>query len=1046
METVVGKLLNYTLPASYATGIKPISLTRWHIDKLYFRHQTLGTYEAKDLFFDLKIWPLILGKCHLESLIVKDLEIFQDPETSFDPSIFNLLYQNRHAIVSKLHISSLTTSLLPSSVSINFSRKPNLNFLEIYDSKSASHISFEISKLSQFLKFQSEIILDLPYDSSLTLSGFGSIKDKLCLDLKGGISFSGQTEKHKIQLIAEQDKQLSAEAVISSDALNGTISLINNQVVSHIKCHDIESLIPTSDLKGSVDFSIEGPIDSMKAQILSDRFYFQRKALAPLCIEFPQLTKKSLLFKGSFLDNTPNELKLNGSLHLENARMSSEISLHSKPLSAFFKGTFIENQLENLILESKINSLHFFEGFFEKFALSGQGNVFLKYSKTNQTLEVFSNLSKLRLGPFSCDSSLISFAHSPSLGHFKLDLLRLCSPYMEPLSIQVNAEKALNWEGLLLLKNRVLDIKSFCSFYNDENLVRVNIEDIQGTYHDDSITLNSPCEIVKTSKSFNISPLEISCGSTEIQCAFDDKKKQFMMKNFNLECFKLPYFDTGIQGKLSCNIDFQENEPSFLNFSVQDLKIKENSSLFPPLFIHGQCHYFQKKARYNLNAYFANNDFFFAQGNFPVEIDNSLRFHVIDRPSHHFMNFKYDLKDLGRILNMGASSIGGKISGDLNLHLHSQTRSTYGHVKVNELHAGFPFLGIFLDHGELTIRPNGSTAAFEIQINDFEQGKGVAKGVLDLKDYSYRASCKLEKIFVSLKHIFATRVSGITHVEGNFSQITASGPLKLHKSNYELFHPNLKNILSYKIEKIAKDLPHLPKSTFKYDLHFDLNTLESCKIKGVGLDSEWEGHSHCHIANSVFSLKGTLNCKKGEYRFNTKKFNIENGVIHLEDNAPSTILANGSLDIPDYRIKVNLVGPLNSPKLQFSSLPMLSENAIFSYILFNKPISELHPFQSIELAQTLMELSGDQSPVSLSKLRSNLSIDALDIKTSDYDQDKITLHIGKYITPAFLVGLNQSTNTSDVMLQLELKHGFILKAESQEQKEGKLSFKWRKSF
>ena len=70
----------------------------------------------------------------------------------------------------------------------------------------------------------------------------------------------------------------------------------------------------------------------------------------------------------------------------------------------------------------------------------------------------------------------------------------------------------------------------------------------------------------------------------------------------------------------------------------------------------------------------------------------------------------------------------------------------------------------------------------------------------------------------------------------------------------------------------------------------------------------------------------------------------------------------------------------------------------------------------------------------------------LDVKTSELDADALILHVGKYIRPGLLIGLSQSKKSSDMLLQLELKHGFLIKAESQNQKEGKFSFKWNKSF
>lgn len=1048
MEMAVALLLKATLPSSYAYGLKPLSLTRWHIDALCFKHPSLGNYQAKDVFFDLKIWPLILGKCHLESLVIKDLEILQDPNIALDLKIFNSLYQNRSFLVSKLHISSLVTSMLPHSVSINFWKKPNLNFLEIYDSVSASHACFEIINHSPFLKFQSDIVIDLPQDSMIYLKGLGSIKDNLTLDLTGACGFSGLPANHLINLNATFDKNLTLSGSLNSQNISGSFSIQDTTLKASIDFKEVEKLFPNSDLSGDIGLKMNGSLSALKGSIVSNRLYIKRKALAPLAIEIPSFKNSTLIFEGFLKEKTKNQITTNGKILFQNNHLFSEISLKSKPFEAFLKGCVSKDSTKELLVEAKINDFSFFESFFEKLTMGGQGNLILKYSDTNHSMELFSHLNNTRIGPYFCDKGMISFLNDGQKGHLKLEMNKVTSPYLEPFNLTINADKDHHWDGLFYFKNKVTELSGVGLFDHNQDHTLLKIEDINGTISNHPLILSSCIDILKTNDNFTISPFSITCDRMKISCDFQKDKKYAAINHLALEGFKLPYFDASLEGRMNCSLEIIDKDRSFFDISISDLKLKDPTSTFVPVHLHAKCEHDEKKQMmsYLVNTFFSSDDYLFAQGFIPMTLSQNLKTKLLPKASHHFINCKYDLKDLGRIINMGATSLGGKICADLNFHGPMNRLKKFGHININELHAGFPLLGIYLDQGHLEIRPQGDSADFMLKISDLDSGSGISHGKINLKDLSYKATCQLEKLFVTFKSIFSCKTSGIAQVEGDFKHIQAKGDLHLEKSGYELSHTEIKKTISYYIEKIAKDLPIKPKSFFKYDLYFDVITDEACKIKGIGLDSDWEGRSLCHIANSLFSLKGTLRCKKGEYKFNTKKFNIDEGIIHLEDNGPSTILAKGTLEIPNYQIKVNLIGPLSAPSLQFSSLPYLSENAIFSYILFNKPISELHPFQSIELAQTLMELSGDKSPVSLSKIRSNLSIDALDIRTSDYDQNKISLHVGKYITPSFLVGLNQTTNASDLLVQLELKHGFVLKAESQEQKEGKLSFKWRKSF
>ena len=101
--------------------------------------------------------------------------------------------------------------------------------------------------------------------------------------------------------------------------------------------------------------------------------------------------------------------------------------------------------------------------------------------------------------------------------------------------------------------------------------------------------------------------------------------------------------------------------------------------------------------------------------------------------------------------------------------------------------------------------------------------------------------------------------------------------------------------------------------------------------------------------------------------------------------------------------------------------------------------------QAIQLAQVVVSLSGGKGPNILETIRKRLGVDRLNI-VSTGSADEITVQIGKYITRGVMVTLSQSQTSSNIIVEVDLKKGFIFQAETQEEEEGKFSLKWNKNY
>ena len=137
-----------------------------------------------------------------------------------------------------------------------------------------------------------------------------------------------------------------------------------------------------------------------------------------------------------------------------------------------------------------------------------------------------------------------------------------------------------------------------------------------------------------------------------------------------------------------------------------------------------------------------------------------------------------------------------------------------------------------------------------------------------------------------------------------------------------------------------------------------------------------------------------------------------------------------------------LRGPLSGPKLTFQSSPQLPVSSLLAQILFNKDFSEVSAVQALQVAQTVLSLSGGSAPDILERVRKTLGMDRLTLITSENDPGKISLQIGKYLMRGVLLTVSQGAESRKASVEVELKKGIHLQAEVNEDQQGKFSLKW----
>ena len=296
-------------------------------------------------------------------------------------------------------------------------------------------------------------------------------------------------------------------------------------------------------------------------------------------------------------------------------------------------------------------------------------------------------------------------------------------------------------------------------------------------------------------------------------------------------------------------------------------------------------------------------------------------------------------------------------------------------------------------------------------------------------------------------------LTGPLYITGNSKSALAEGNLTVSYATIRI------------PDHLPYDLPQLPvtfinrppylndeqiSSASIFPLHIDLELTaeQDVHVEGKGLSSEWEGSVRLTGTNTTVAANGSLSLLSGQYLFSGKIFKLTDGEIAFNDKpTPSAYLnLSGELGLSDMEVTAQLRGPLTSPQLTFQSNPHMPTSSILARILFNKDISDISHPEALQLANTLMSLSGGAGPDVLEAIRKRIGVDRLTIVPAKEGSDQIAVQIGKYLTKGVLITLSQSATSSQVIVEVELKKGFIFQAETQEEEEGKFSLKWRKSY
>lgn len=638
-------------------------------------------------------------------------------------------------------------------------------------------------------------------------------------------------------------------------------------------------------------------------------------------------------------------------------------------------------------------------------------------------------------------------------GHFKE--LSLNQFYVNALIQNKEVDFALKTQGKwsdaleLLSKGRFELRGKKCTGYFSE---------ISGFAVKKAFNLKEPLQFEWSPSQFHFHPLhlEIGDGSLTASITCDETLTQIQAKATEcpLDFFSLAFPHLQVQGIGNAQVDLQGEHGKLQGFCHLSV---DRAEMTPygrpnPLCAKGSLHLHldQERAQVHLLVYSEQGQFIDFIGSFPIYY-TPLPFTLsldLKRPYSTKLLSEIELDDLIHFVNIGPQRLEGRLSADL-LCSNSGLR---GEVKLER--------GIYENYATGTILKDLSAQGIAQQnkisfhhlsaYDESQEGKLKGQGEVQLyPTFSFLLTGELDHFQAIADQMIVGSFSGPLSFSGDKTGSTIKGQLQLVEAHFTIPDRLPSEIPSLNVHFIhPPDIlmdPHALEVAPLLTFDLDLIAPRQIFVEGRGFNCELKGQLHLSGSYASIAAHGNLSLVKGEYLMCGKVFNLNQAELIFKDKpTPSaSVILIGTCDLIDVTATVAIRGPLSSPTLTLQSIPQLSTSALLARILFNKDISQISPLQALQLAQTLLSISGNSGPSDLfDKVRKLLHIDRLTLLTSENDPGKVSLQIGKYLTRGILLTLVQGATSRNVAVEVEILRGFTFQAEMNEKQQGKFSLKW----
>lgn len=204
-----------------------------------------------------------------------------------------------------------------------------------------------------------------------------------------------------------------------------------------------------------------------------------------------------------------------------------------------------------------------------------------------------------------------------------------------------------------------------------------------------------------------------------------------------------------------------------------------------------------------------------------------------------------------------------------------------------------------------------------------------------------------------------------------------------------------------------------------YGLDVRVNAPNRIFVRGRGLDAELGGGlSVTGTTNRIISA-GEFELLRGRLSILGQRFDLDEGSIQFQGGLVPYIYFVSSTDASNSVVRVIVEGPADMPDVSFESSPEAPQDEVLAQLLFGRSVTDISPFQALQLASAVAELAGRGGVGVIANLREGFGLDDLDVTTTD--SGATAVRAGKYISENVYTDVTAASDgNAEVSLNLDI--------------------------
>ena len=335
-----------------------------------------------------------------------------------------------------------------------------------------------------------------------------------------------------------------------------------------------------------------------------------------------------------------------------------------------------------------------------------------------------------------------------------------------------------------------------------------------------------------------------------------------------------------------------------------------------------------------------------------------------------------------------------------------------GHFQVTGGHYENVLSGTTLTNIALRLAGNGDRLALEkLTATDGKQGTLAGSGIIDFdpsQRYPTNLHLDFQDILLVARDDLILNASGKLALQGTLATALLSGEIVTGQSELSLAGTLPPQVVELEVNEVNAEDSAGGRDKAPADgsdpsiliLDLDLSVPGRAFVRGLGLESEWQGDLKISGNTNAPNIAGVLNPVRGHFALLGKRFRLEQGDIRFtgSDDVDPLLNLTAEHTASSLTALVRVTGSASNPKVSLASRPPLPESEIASQVLFGTDSSNLSAGQSLQLASAIATYSGRGGAVGiLDATRRALGVDVINFAESEQDPDKTRLSVGKYV-------------------------------------------------